>query len=639
MRTPHKSFISKRRIVQSALLSFVIWILCGIWSICLAANVAVLIQPDFSGNPLAYDELTNTTPAGQRISVTRLDFLVSDIALLNSAGNWHNLTNCYAYVSGRKGRLRFELSAIPSARYDRIRFHIGLSSAVNHKNAAEYPPGHALNPEVNGLHWGWSGGYVFLALEGRWQANQDFNSPQTMASGYSYHIATDAQLMTIELPVQLELLSDSELRIAFNIDRIFTQPNQILLSEQTNSTHSRTNDSLVTKLRENVEHAFSITSVNPTVATIQPETTRLFIDMAPAATPYRFKMSAFFPSPALPKDNPLTDEGVALGRRLFFDPLLSINNSQSCASCHKPELAFSEPNRVSTGAEGSNGTRNAMPLLNLAWKSSFFWDGRAPSLREQVLQPIQNPIEMHETLSNVVVKLRGNRQQNPNSTYQDTASSSVAYSILFARAFSTSDISADRVARALEQFLLTQTSFDSKFDSVLKGEAQFTAEEQRGFELFHTEYDPRREQFGADCFHCHGGPLFQSQTFANNGLDSESKDVGRYLVTNKEADKARFAVPSLRNVELTGPYMHDGRFATLEEVVEHYNSGIKRNAALDPNLAKHPQEGLALSPADKKALVAFLKTITDRRFLASSAPLNPSPAFASQPRKPFSSFQ
>ena len=138
-----------------------------------------------------------------------------------------------------------------------------------------------------------------------------------------------------------------------------------------------------------------------------------------------------------------------------------------------------------------------------------------------------------------------------------------------------------------------------------------TEEEKRGFQLFSTEYDPRRGQFGADCFHCHGGALFQSQTFANNGLDSEFADIGRAKVTGRESDTGKFAVPSLRNVALTGPYMHDGRFTTLEEAVAHYCTGVKRSTTLDPNLAKHPNGGVPLTEADQKALVAFLKSLTD----------------------------
>ncbi len=141
-----------------------------------------------------------------------------------------------------------------------------------------------------------------------------------------------------------------------------------------------------------------------------------------------------------------------------------------------------------------------------------------------------------------------------------------------------------------------------------------SGEEKRGFQLFITEYDPRREQFGADCFHCHGGPLFQSQTFANNGLDAVFKDSGRYGFTKNESDQGKFSVPSLRNVELTAPYMHDGRFATLEEVIEHYATGVRRSPTLDPNLAKHPNGGVPLSSEDKKALVAFLKALTDNKY-------------------------
>ena len=371
--------------------------------------------------------------------------------------------------------------------------------------------------------------------------------------------------------------------------------------------------------------------------------------MATNARPYRFTVSAFFPRPALPEDNPLTEEGVELGRLLFFDPQLSVNNSQSCASCHQTANAFSESRPVSTGAEGKVGTRNAMPLINLAWKSSFFWDGRAATLRQQVLQPIQNPLEMHETLTDLISKLRSSRPQEafeekaPSSKLQapspqepalDSAALELgiwdfsgawslelgaSYPSLFQRAFGSTQITADRIARALEQFLLSQTSYASKFDRVLGGAAQFTAAEQRGFELFHSEYDPRREQYGADCFHCHGGPLFQSQTFANNGLDADFKDLGRFLVTGKEGDRGTFAVPSLRNVEVTGPYMHDGRFRSLEEVIEHYSADIKRSPTLDPNLAKHPDRGIQLSSEDKAALVSFLKTLTDTRFQTNTS--------------------
>jgi cytochrome c peroxidase len=181
-------------------------------------------------------------------------------------------------------------------------------------------------------------------------------------------------------------------------------------------------------------------------------------------------------------------------------------------------------------------------------------------------------------------------------------------------------VTAERVALALEQFLLTLISQDSKFDRASRKIETLTAEERRGLELFVTEHDPARGLRGADCFHCHGGNLFTSGQLANNGLPALGAtggkgDEGRFDVTGNEADRGKFKVPSLRNVAATGPYMHDGRFATLEEVVEHYDRGVQRSATLDPNLAKHPASGLGLSAEDKRALVAFLKTLTDETFL------------------------
>jgi cytochrome c peroxidase len=247
-----------------------------------------------------------------------------------------------------------------------------------------------------------------------------------------------------------------------------------------------------------------------------------------------------------------------------------------------------------------------MPLFNLAWKSSFFWDGRAPSLRAQALMPIQDHVEMDETLTNVVAKL---------ATMPD-------YPKLFQDAFGSPAITAEKIGLAVEQFVLTLTSYDSKFDRAFRGEAKLSAAEQRGFELFMTEYEPRMGHYGADCFHCHGGALFTDHQFHNNGLEAANAvDPGRFKVTNREADRGRFSTPSLRNVALTGPYMHDGRFKTLEEVVDHYSEGVIRSATLDPNLAKHPDGDLHLSAEDKHALVAFLKTLTDDRYRSGAPPL------------------
>ena len=212
--------------------------------------------------------------------------------------------------------------------------------------------------------------------------------------------------------------------------------------------------------------------------------------------------------------------------------------------------------------------------------------------------PIQDAHEMNEQLSAVTAKLAN----------ED------GYRAKFKAAFGSEEINSDRLAMALEQFLLTLVSQDSKFDRAARKAGELSAQEKRGLELFVTEFDPARGLRGADCFHCHGGNLFTNHDFMNNGLEERGVDRGRMEVTGNEADRNKFKVPTLRNVAVTGPYMHDGRFATLTEVVEHYNSGVVRSRTLDPNLAKHPQGGLGLSEADKAALVAFLKTLTDEKF-------------------------
>lgn len=602
-------------------------------------SLVITIDPRFKDAPLEFDTLTHRTAAGQAISVTRLDFLLSNVSLRRADGGWLGLTNWFAYISAREGRTRFELNNVPAGAYDRLRFQVGVPAAINHSDPARFDPGHPLNPTVNGLHWNWQGGYVFLALEGQWRRE---GAPGL--EGYSYHLANDRLLTTVELAAAFDLTNDQAVLLPLQVDRLFAAPHRITITADTASTHSREGDELADRMGENLRAAFGAPISDAQAGELPPAHARLgqgpdqpgtkgrsALVVASTATPYRLTFSGFFPRPDLPLDNPLTEEGVYLGRLLFFDPRLSRNNSQSCATCHQSPAAFADANRqFSLGADGQAGTRNAMPLFNLAWRTSFFWDGRTPTLREQVLQPVQNPVEMHETLGNVVAKLRHARvsvrhRNHAARTAPDRQLTRVAaelpgdYPGLFAGAFGSPEITADRVARALEQFLLTIVSGDSKFDRFALGLAELTAEEQRGLELFRTEYDPRRGQLGADCFHCHGGPLFQSQSFANNGLDAAPRDRGRFLATARPGDEGKFAVPSLRNVAVTAPYMHDGRFGTLEEVVEHYAGGVRRSPTLDPNLAKHPPGGVPLSEADQRALVAFLKTLTDARFSPQAA--------------------
>ena len=323
------------------------------------------------------------------------------------------------------------------------------------------------------------------------------------------------------------------------------------------------------------------------------------------ATPYLFSFPENFGDPELPKDNILTKEGVRLGKMLFYEKALSKDGTQACASCHIQTDGFSDKNQFSKGVDGFFGKRQAMPIFNLAWhKTGFFWDGRAATLREQSLLPIQDPLEMHETLDNIVSKL------NASQKYKDQ----------FVRAFGTPEVNSTKVSLALEQFMMTIVSFDSKYDQYLAGNTTLSESEERGRKLFFAEYNQFFPDLsGADCAHCHSGPNFENGEFMNNGLDNDSDftDYGREKVSNLASDRAAFLMPSLRNVAHTAPYMHDGRFKTLEEVVEHYNSGVKMSSTVSPLIMPTIAKGLGLSAQDKTDLVNFLKTLSDQKFLTN----------------------
>lgn len=523
--------------------------------------------------------------------VTRLDCLLSGLALQKEDGSWLESKDWFAYLSTAAGRLTAKVSGMPAGEYKGIRFRIGVDESTNKSDPNRFAADHALNPQVNGLHWGWQGGYIFMALEGRL-------SKDGKESGFSYHIANAPQLMTVELPVAFRGGRPLTLALEFDVQQALAG---IDFAKDGTSTHSRAGDALAAKLKANIEHAFRVRSMNydvyqtPSFATAPAPLPAGTHALTPA-------MTQRFPQVKLPADNPLTQEGVALGRELFHDTRLSINHTQSCASCHDQKHAFADARRFSPGAQQQKGTRNAMPLFNLAWQTSFFWDGRAATLREQVLMPIQDAHEMNETLPKVIAKL--------SADWECTQA--------FAKAFGSAEITPERIAKALEQFLLTLVSQDSRFDRAVRKVAELSESEKRGLQLFVTEFDPKRGLRGADCFHCHGGTLFTSQPFANNGLELAEDDHGRMAVTQNAAERGKFKTPSLRNVARTAPYMHDGRFATLEEVVEHYSSGVRRTATLDPNLAKHPEGGIQLTPQEKADLVAFLKTLTDESFTGTA---------------------
>ncbi len=311
--------------------------------------------------------------------------------------------------------------------------------------------------------------------------------------------------------------------------------------------------------------------------------------------------------------NPITNHGATLGRVLFYDKRLSSNSTIACGSCHQQRFAFTDPNSVSRGFNGESGSRNSMSLVNVRYHRSgrFFWDERADSLEAQVLMPIIDPLEMGHTLPSVVGSLCKDEM----------------YSRLFELAFGDSEITQERIAKALAQFVRSMTSFDSRYDQGLSKVGDPLAD----FQNYSEEENLGKAQFfgRGRCAECHlppmslGGKLVAQFAFFQltdpmvNGLDAdgENVDAGVGQVTRKMQDVGKFRASSLRNIELTAPYMHDGRFRTLDQVIEHYNWSVKPHQNLDTRLQDFSANGMALPEVEKVALAAFLKTLTDDRFI------------------------
>jgi cytochrome c peroxidase len=301
-----------------------------------------------------------------------------------------------------------------------------------------------------------------------------------------------------------------------------------------------------------------------------------------------FNPPDYFPKPVYNFEQPPFDSNkIELGRILFYDPILSKDNTISCASCHSPFNAFAHTDHdLSHGIFDSIGNRNAPALFNLAWQKTFMWDGAINHLDMQALAPISHPSEMGSNINEVIKKLNESK----------------AYKELFLNAFQDSTISTSKILKALSQFQLTLVSANTKYDRVKMGKEVFTEQEKNGYQLFKK-----------NCASCHSEPLFSNYYFENNGLpiDPTLNDMGRYVITENENDKRKFKVPSLRNLSFTYPYMHDGRFMTLQEVINHYTSGIEHSETLSSQF----NESIELSSNEKVDLISFLLTLDDKDFV------------------------
>ncbi|WP_197043917.1 cytochrome-c peroxidase [Aureispira sp. CCB-QB1] len=311
-----------------------------------------------------------------------------------------------------------------------------------------------------------------------------------------------------------------------------------------------------------------------------------------AKEPYKFVAPSNFPEPTYTfYNNEITKEGFELGKKLFFDPILSVDESTSCSSCHKQSFSFADlpSNPFSIGISGLVGTRNAPSLANLAFMQEFFWDGGVTHLDFVPINAIENPVEMGEGIAAVIAKIKNDPE----------------YPALFQAAFKTTEINMPLLMDALAQFMLLMVSNHSKYDAHLQGEANLTEQELKGLRLFDEH-----------CEHCHAGILFTNQAYFNNGIDSVFSDSGRARISANPLDIGKFKVPSLRNVAVTAPYMHNAKFFTLEEVLEHYSDGLVNSATLASELIQaNGNLGIPLSASEKEAIIAFLKTLTDHEFL------------------------
>jgi cytochrome c peroxidase len=342
-----------------------------------------------------------------------------------------------------------------------------------------------------------------------------------------------------------------------------------------------------------------------------PETPFNYINLS---LPPHFTGPGIAPNDNTPVNtNPTTNEGATLGRVLFYDKNLSLNNTIACASCHKQENSFTDPLVFSKGFNGGLTTRNSMALVNSKYYASgkYFWDERAVTLEDQTLMPIVHPVEMGMTLDSLEKRLA-------TKDY---------YKVLFRKAFGDENITRDRVSKALAQFVRSMISYQSKYDAGLTALGH-PAGPQDNFANFSQSENQGMHLFQQNCAGpCHNSELQNMQVARNNGLDLVNTDNGVGAITNRQGDVGKFKSPSLRNIALTAPYMHDGRLKTLVEVVEHYNSKIQNNVNLDQRL-KDPTDNtkplrLNLTQQQKDAIVAFLNTLTDNSFTTDVKFSNP----------------
>jgi len=301
-----------------------------------------------------------------------------------------------------------------------------------------------------------------------------------------------------------------------------------------------------------------------------------------------------FPAPFQKlSDNPITEEGFILGRTLFYDPILSRDNTISCGSCHIQASAFTHHGHdISHGIDDKLGTRNAPAVQNMLWQKNFFWDGGVHNIELISINPIENPVEMDLAFDSAIARLQNHAH----------------YPMLFKNAFGDEKVTGIATLNALGQFMRMLVSANSKYDRFILGKEIFTETEKEGLEIFR-----------AKCNACHAEPLFTNNTFSNNGVYKKFPfDKGRYTISQLPEDEGKFKVPSLRNISYTAPYMHNGQFTSLDAVLDHYTNGISQHPTLDTLLVQDGTYGITISEYEKIKLKAFLETLNDEHFIQNT---------------------
>jgi len=587
-----------------------------------------------NGQPVQFDTLIYKNIAGNRFEINQVQYFISEVTIHKASGekillspdrNWH-----YVDKDIPKTLTWYLTDKIEAGVYDSISFTFGLSKNNNKSFKFRNPPENLMAwPDVLG------GGYHYMKI------NLKYLNHNGELSNFNCHLGTGQvrnnkgnitsfiqNSFCITLPNSSFVQNNSEtkeVQLIMNLENWFNGANKI---DFNNYGGIMDKQEVMKSFCENGAHVFSVAGTSGIVK-----------DSWSQPKPYLINIPLFPDSLNIPADNPMTNEGVELGRYLFYDGRMSGHTNKkklmSCASCHRQEHAFecgiNHPlykDGHPHGLSGKPTPHTMLPLINLVWvNEGYMWNGSINKNNNKLGSdaygvPAELPYHYKNIESFVWMSIVAPHEMNGSIKKTVRAIQKIPmYSSMFKRAFGSDSVTIDRISKAIAQFVRSLVSFNSKFDRFMDGKAVLSNSEKNGLYIFSTER--------GDCFHCHGSPaipLWTTNLFMNNAKDINFNEPGdRYSVTGNPKDRGKYRVPTLRNIEFTAPYMHDGRFKTLDEVLDFYNSGLKRSPYVDPLMINMNHGGIHLPQKDIDDLKAFLKTLSDSSFITNPAFSNPRP--------------